>query len=114
MRVHERPNRNDAAREHHRLEEHPHEADVVTAVARDDLAHDQCPDDTGLDHDRTQQVGLRASKAVRHSECSLTAVTIREVTAQRMRLTNKVAAMSLSVLGSIGTSGLLGSSIRSM
>ena len=113
VRVQQGPDCQHTGGEHHRFDEHPHEPDVVTAVARDDLAHDQRADDPGLDRQRAQQVRLRC-RAVHHSACSLTAVTSNEARAQTIRLSSSVAAMSRSALGSIATSGSLGSSMRSI
>src|SRR5438105_4017040 len=113
LHVQQRANRHHACREHHRLDEDPHEADVVTAVAGDDLAHDQRADHPGLDRQRAQKVRLRC-RTVHQSACSLTAATSREVRAQTIRLSSSVAPTFRSALGSIATSGWFGWAIRSM
>lgn len=38
-------------REHHRLHEHPGEADIMPAESREHLAQDECPDDPALDRE---------------------------------------------------------------
>src|SRR5438105_570660 len=112
-RVHQGPDPQHPGGEHHRLDEDPHEADVMTAVAGDDLAHDQRADHPGLDRQRAQEVRLRC-RTVHQSACSLTAATSREVRAQTIRLSSSVAATFRSALGSIATSGWFGRAMRSM
>src|SRR5207302_8082722 len=113
VRVQQGPDRQHPGAEHHRLDEHPHEADVVTAVACNDFTHHQRADDPGLDRQRAQKVRLRF-RTVHQSACSLTEVTSREVRAQTIRLSSSVAATFRSALGSIATSGWFGWSMRSM
>src|SRR5437588_4290085 len=113
VRMYQGPDRQHPGGEHHRLDEHPHEPDVVAAVACDDLTHDERPDDAGLDRQRAQKVRLLC-RTVHQSACSLTAATSREVRAQTIRLSSSVAATSRNALGSIATSGWFGWAMRSM